>query len=764
MREVRIVGFYTRNTPYELESKEMIASMEKYNLLYHLYPIDNQGQWELNCANKPSILRKALDDFPNDDLMYLDVDARVMRQPPFNEIDRGVPGICQWNPRWHPNEVLSGTIYLPNNDISRKLLDIWIAEQKAHPTDWDQRTLERIYDKVPHSLLHHDWINIDKNKKLTFIETPNVIINHTQASRRHKKKLTQLTDDKVGEQLKQFNSFSDNAVVTVVDDKSVGGINTLYKSYKLHNNNDDFYVVIPDNITVNINPDIRILRSSKVNILNIPKLFKGSSYNKVLYLDPSSVILDNLLPLLRIQMKNRPVAATTPNTPGDLDTVEQFMSAQLSNPNKHSGVKNKLAIQSDVVLYDLEIWHKLNLDDRVSMIVNSNIDFKYGNQSILGYVLSGNIIVLPHTWNCANHWISQSDDKNIPIIDKKSLKIIRYTGNRGLRPWNDKLLHSDIWQSYSDGKPVNMEYYSISNVRKKKDDSRRRRQKTRASKKTVTNMSKLYTTYYGKLKANSIFGMVGRCGGGYNTIWQDWSPEGRVARENVMREYEEELNKICGHYAKLEESVLAEGFRNPIIITVGLPRRRQLDYLPPEMREKNPRELLLMEGVTGGSRLHVAQKHDLVVPCIINDFTGRFNNDPNVVKLTNIGHVKKFYKDEPKDIGFYRREGFLEGFDPLKVGSHLGDTWAEDKLRVVRLPMWIQTMNKYGYYVDNLDSGSLQILEDAGYEQPMELLSKVMNPELGLGSRYGSASMNQDVMSKKAALRQRRDELMRNKK
>ena len=35
-------------------------------------------------------------------------------------------------------------------------------------------------------------------------------------------------------------------------------------------------------------------------------------------------------------------------------------------------------------------------------------------------------------------------------------------------------------------------------------------------------------TYYVELEANKIFGMVGRCGGGYNTVWEDWSPEGRI--------------------------------------------------------------------------------------------------------------------------------------------------------------------------------------------------------------------------------------------
>ena len=137
--------------------------------------------------------------------------------------------------------------------------------------------------------------------------------------------------------------------------------------------------------------------------------------------------------------------------------------------------------------------------------------------------------------------------------------------------------------------------------------------------------------YYETMDAILIFGMVGRCGGGYNTVWEDWSPEGRIARENIMREYEDEMNKLCGHYAKLEESMRKEGLRNPIIINCGFPTRCKMKHLPPEILALSPYRRFLLEGTTGGSRLWVAQKLNLPINCFINDLSGIYSGKNRIL-------------------------------------------------------------------------------------------------------------------------------------
>lgn len=223
-----------------------------------------------------------------------------------------------------------------------------------------------------------------------------------------------------------------------------------------------------------------------------------------------------------------------------------------------------------------------------------------------------------------------------------------------------------------------------------------------------------YQVRYAVLPARDIFGMVGRCGGGYNSIWTDWSDRGRKLRELIMKEYEEGLDRICGHYSRLEASIRVEGIRNPVIITCGLPRRRTMENLPPELRSRPPSDLLLLETTMGGSRLHVCQKLGLDIPCIINDWTGRFSSSP---EICNEQDARLCYMDQPSSITFHPQMGIQESFDTRKVGHHLGEEWSEDRLMPLRAPLWIGIMNKYGYRVDRLPKIVEDVLKRAGVDQ-----------------------------------------------
>lgn len=223
-----------------------------------------------------------------------------------------------------------------------------------------------------------------------------------------------------------------------------------------------------------------------------------------------------------------------------------------------------------------------------------------------------------------------------------------------------------------------------------------------------------YRVHYVFLPANDIFGMVGRCGGGYNSVWADWSDLGRSKREIIMKEYEEGLDAICGHYKKLEDSILKDGFRNPIIITCGRPKKRVMENLPPEMRELPPRDLLLLETTMGGSRLHVAQKHNMKIPCIVNDWCGRFLREPEIVRAED---ARQLYKDPPQGLTMTPDLGLVESFGQHKVGYHLGPEWSEDRLMPVRAPLWVGIMNRHGYRIEKLPKIVLEVLARAGVDQ-----------------------------------------------
>jgi hypothetical protein len=228
------------------------------------------------------------------------------------------------------------------------------------------------------------------------------------------------------------------------------------------------------------------------------------------------------------------------------------------------------------------------------------------------------------------------------------------------------------------------------------------------------------------IPATEIFGMVGRCGGGHNSLWADWSDQGRLKRELIMQEYEHELNRICGHYTKLEHSIATEGIRNPVVITCGYPKRRPLSCVPPEMLALDESKLLLLEGTTGGSRLYVAQKHNMTIPCLVNDWTGRFDDCPEIVQSDD---ARQYYQDQPESITIDTNGMITESFNDSRVSYHLGEDWSEDRLMPHRAPMWLGIMKKHGYTIERLSSRVRTVLDDE-YQLPVESKFKKNHADL----------------------------------
>ncbi len=88
----------------------------------------------------------------------------------------------------------------------------------------------------------------------------------------------------------------------------------------------------------------------------------------------------------------------------------------------------------------------------------------------------------------------------------------------------------------------------------------------------------------------------------------------------------EEMNQENGFFIKLEKSILIEGFRNPIVIAA----------------KKDS-----IKCIYGGSRLMLAQKHNLKVPCIISDYDNIF---PDAKILRDINEARKYFLDKPQKI------------------------------------------------------------------------------------------------------------------
>ena len=115
----------------------------------------------------------------------------------------------------------------------------------------------------------------------------------------------------------------------------------------------------------------------------------------------------------------------------------------------------------------------------------------------------------------------------------------------------------------------------------------------------------------------------------------------------------------------MEDSILKEGLHNPIIVSAG--------YVSKHLRFlfKGQTDFLVCDN-NGGSRLRLAQKHNLIVPCIILDFVGTFANDPNYTELFTPEDILRYFKEPPGNIQLHDNKISVEN----PHHSHLyGSSW-----------------------------------------------------------------------------------------
>jgi len=129
----------------------------------------------------------------------------------------------------------------------------------------------------------------------------------------------------------------------------------------------------------------------------------------------------------------------------------------------------------------------------------------------------------------------------------------------------------------------------------------------------------------------------------FHNTW--WEKDTLKIRKKFGEIWTEEFDKITGHFTKLEESILKDGILHPINCVTGHPRdmylkeKIDINHFPPWTHE-NIKDVVYSQ-TFGGSRLTIARKHNIKVPCVIHDFSNLFDNCEEV----NIGNYKKWFGD-----------------------------------------------------------------------------------------------------------------------
>jgi len=119
--------------------------------------------------------------------------------------------------------------------------------------------------------------------------------------------------------------------------------------------------------------------------------------------------------------------------------------------------------------------------------------------------------------------------------------------------------------------------------------------------------------------------------------WHDARYE--PVRTLMEQMYVDGFNAASGHFERLEADVLANGFRNPIMVSAGGLQLGRESELPPDL------ETPLVSEYLGGSRLWVAQRHGLRVPCIVNDYAHVL---PEYETLHDLSDVLLKFRDKPR--------------------------------------------------------------------------------------------------------------------
>ncbi len=190
---MRVIGYYSRNTPYQAEAAQMASSAEDVDLEVSLVAIDDLGSWQANTQAKARVLRDALKN-SSEPLLYVDADARFNADPrPLLPSEhprpRSTPDLSVFVRRdGDRGELLSGTLWLNTTVRCMEVLDAWVDACAEDPDTWDQKVLQRVLFNTPGltlELLDPALCFIFDTMRMQY---PGVepVIEHFQASRKYR--------------------------------------------------------------------------------------------------------------------------------------------------------------------------------------------------------------------------------------------------------------------------------------------------------------------------------------------------------------------------------------------------------------------------------------------------------------------------------------------------------------------------------------------------------------------------------------------------
>lgn len=189
-----VISYYTTNTLYQLEVRNLIASCEKWGLEYCIEGVPSFGSWELNCGYKPFYILQKQHQFKKP-VLWVDADGVFVSKPEVIESFSADFSVRMNDdcPEGHLSKVISSTVYVNWTENGVHLLRLWAEECYRQLSNlerefeyWDQAGLRDAIFLKNHSAqvspLPHTYAKIFDQKG-----DAKTVIEHFQASRRYKK-------------------------------------------------------------------------------------------------------------------------------------------------------------------------------------------------------------------------------------------------------------------------------------------------------------------------------------------------------------------------------------------------------------------------------------------------------------------------------------------------------------------------------------------------------------------------------------------------
>lgn len=187
-----VISYYTRNTPYEQEVKNLIQSLNKFKIPHDIRFIDSLGSWQANTFYKARFIRDMIQvrkEAGDEAVVWLDADAVVLRPLEiFDNIDTDTAFYfysgSRYAQRTNGRELISATMFFRINNRVVDLLDRWIEKNKNQADGGlEQWNLHTVLDKWRADGGTVSWLPQSYCRLFDYPEDPRCVVQN-QASRR----------------------------------------------------------------------------------------------------------------------------------------------------------------------------------------------------------------------------------------------------------------------------------------------------------------------------------------------------------------------------------------------------------------------------------------------------------------------------------------------------------------------------------------------------------------------------------------------------